>query len=557
MRTRNLKLAITAVAVLAAVGLAIVPRPAAGQTANPTVPSNTSGTMTVVVENAPSDLDPASSYDENSNMPFRALYEGLVTLKGDSLNDWVPVLASKVDDQNNQHKVFTFTLQQGVTFHDGTPFDAAAAKFGIARTVNDQLGTNGILGTFLTDPDKMMQVVDPMTLRVTFTTPQPFFLIALAASYGTGLVSPTAVKQHAVTGSDGKSDDAHTWLQTHEAGTGPYTLGGGEMPSADDMNNNGKPLTLKRYDNYWRGWSGSHLQQIVIEVQPESTIRRQMLEKGTADAATVLLPQDITKLKADNNFQFDQSPTLRVDYLIMGASYGPLANVKARQAMCYAFDYAAYNRSELGGLGSLPYGPFPSTLLGADKSVQPCQTDLKMALQLFNEAGVKPGTTFNYAAPEGRGDIAGAILKQQLEQIGLGLNITKYSFNDFNNLLTADVAPDRPDLFLNSWWPDYNSPLNYSFPLFYSKSAGANGQNAGYYTDPQVDKIIEQAQQTSDPNAMVAMFKQLQQIVTITDPAGIFIVQSPDRTVVSASIKNQVFNVLYLGTFDFYALSKG
>ncbi|MHB8628344.1 MAG: ABC transporter substrate-binding protein [Aggregatilineales bacterium] len=552
MRTRNLKLIITALAAFATVSLAIMPHPAAGQAAN------TANTMTVVVENAPSDLDPASSYDENSNMPFRAFYEGLVTLKGNSLNDWVPVLASKVDDQNNEHKVFTFTLQQGVTFHDGTPFDAAAAKFGIARTVKDALGTQGILGTFLTDPDKMMQVVDPMTLRITFPTPQPFFLIALAASYGTGLVSPTAVKQHIVNDpKTGTPDDAHTWLQTHEAGTGPYTLGGGEMPSADDMNNNGKPLTLKRYDNYWRGWSGSHLQQIVIEVQAESAIRRQMLEKGTADAATVLLPQDIAKLKADNNFQFDQNPTLRVDYLIMGASYGPLANVKARQGMCYAFDYAAYNRSELGGLGSLPYGPFPSTLLGADKSVQPCQTDLKKALELFQEAGIKPGTTFNYAAPEGRGDIAGEILKQQLEQIGFGLNITKYSFNDFNNLLTADITPDRPDLFLNSWWPDYNSPLNYSFPLFYSKSAGANGQNAGYYTDPKVDKIIEQAQQTSDPTAMVALFKQLQQIVTLTDPAGIFIVQSPDRTVVSASIKNQVFNVLYLGTFDFYALSKG
>src|SRR5579859_1774293 len=148
LRTHALKLAITAFAVCAVAGVVNGPHPAFGQT------TSAAGTMTVVVENPPSDLDPASSYDENSNMPFRAFYEGLVTLKGDSLNDVVPVLASKVDDQDNQHTVFTFTLQPNVTFHDGTPFDAAAAKFGIARTVKDNLGTNGILGTFLTDPDK-------------------------------------------------------------------------------------------------------------------------------------------------------------------------------------------------------------------------------------------------------------------------------------------------------------------------------------------------------------------------------------------------------------------
>jgi peptide/nickel transport system substrate-binding protein len=333
---------------------------------------------------------------------------------------------------------------------------------------------------------------------------------------------------------------------------------------------------LKRFDNYWHGWSGSHFQQIVIEVQPESAIRRQMLEKGTADAATVLLPQDIAKLKADNAFQFDQNPTLRVDYLIMAASYGPLANVKARQAMCYAFDYAAYNRAELGGLGTLPYGPFPSTLLGADNSVKPCPTDLKQALQLFLAANISSGTTFTFATLDGRGDNVGAILKKQLEQIGFEAVVVKCNSNDFNsviaesitlrtcktdlpdsNLLAPDTLPDHPDLILNSWWPDYNSPLNYSFPLFYSKSSGQNGQNAGNYADPQVDKIIEQAQQTSDETAMLAMFKQLQQIVSNSDPAGIFMAQAPDRTVVSTSIKNQVFNALYLGTFDFYALSKG
>jgi len=530
-----------------------------GQSGTPaaTAAVNDPTTMTVAVESAPSDLDPASSYDENSDIPLRAAYEGLVTLKGASLTDVVPVLAQSIDDQNAQHQVYTFKLQPNVKFHDGTAFDAAAAKFGLQRTITLNFGPGPILGTFFANAqgadqsDKLIQVVDATTLRIAFTRPQPFFLIALAASYGTGFVSPTAVKQHTANDSSGKPDNAHVWLQTHEAGTGPYQLVGEMTGSA--------PIVMQQFPGYWRGWTGNHLSRIVIETLLESGVRRQGLEAGTIDAATVLLPQDILRLQKENGYQFnlDAKNTLRVDFLAMAAGYGQLQDKRARQAMAYAFDYAAYNKGELGGLGSQPNSPFPGTLLGFDSSIQPFHTDLKMALQLLTQAGVKAGTTFTYAAQQGRGDIAGAILKQQLEQLGYNLTIKKYSSDDYNNtVLPGAIASDRPDFFVQTWWPDYNSPLNFAFPLFYSKSTGAAGQNAGYYTDLQVDQIIEKAQQTSDQTQLIASFKQVQQIVYHDDPAGIFMAQSPERTAVSGHVQGQIFNALYLGTFDFYALSK-
>jgi len=120
--------------------------------------------VTVAVESAPSDLDPASSYDENSDIPLRAAYEGLVTLKGASLTDVVPVLAQSIDDQNAQHQVYTFKLQPNVKFHDGTAFDAAAAKFGLQRTITLNFGPGPILGTQFVGPEADLGPIPAVTL---------------------------------------------------------------------------------------------------------------------------------------------------------------------------------------------------------------------------------------------------------------------------------------------------------------------------------------------------------------------------------------------------------
>ncbi len=498
-------------------------------------------TFTVVTESAPSDLDPASSYDENSNVPLRGIYEGLVTLKGESLTEIEPVLAESVDNQADT--VYTFKLRKGVKFHDGTDFNADAAKFGLARTVTAKLGTEGILGTFLSDPDKQIRAADPYTLVITFTRPQPQFLVALAASYGTGLVSPTAVQRNK------GSDNGHTWLQTHEAGTGPYTLAG-ELDGS-------KPTTLKRFDAYWRGWSGTHFDQVVVQTIAQSGQRRRALEQGKADAATFLLPDDLTTLELAGGYLLNKNPTLRIDFLIMATSYGPLQDVSARQALSYAFDYAAYNRAELGGRGRQPNGPFPNTLLGANPNTFTYKTDLKQAKTLLDSirAKVPPGTTFTLAAPEGRGDLAGAILRQNLEQLGYFLTVKKYPNDEYQALLTAGPSADRPDLFLQSWWPDYNSPLNFALPIFASESA-EGGQNAGYLRDAKVDQIIKAGQNARSNDELVRLFVDLQTEVTQLNPAGIYMAQSPDRTAVSGKIKNHSFNVLYLGTFDFYAISR-
>lgn len=506
--------------------------------------AQTTQTMTIVTEDPPIDLDPASSYDESSNIVLRGIYEGLVTLDGASLDKVVPVLADswQIDPDN---KVFTFKLHPGVKFHDGTVLDANAVKISLTRTINAKLGTDQILGTFIADPGKQIQVVDPMTIKFIFDHSQPFFLVALGASYGTGIVSPKAIDAH-------KSDKAfgNEWFKHNDAGSGPYTL---EQPLTE-----GKDITLKRFIDYWKGWTGSHLDHIIVRQMPGSDMRRLALEQNTADAATAMLPLDMNKLKTLNRFQFDPNPTTRIDFIIMGV-YGPLEKPVARRAMAYAFDYAAYNRATYGPFGLQPHGPFPNTLYGYNDTTFEYKTDLYTAKDLLDQSSIKPGTELVFATPQGHGEVAGAILQLQLEQLGLKLKIKNdLSYNDFTDLLVNGKkdAPDRPNFFLQEWWPDYNSPLDYSLPLFYSKSAGNGGQNGGYYKNATVDQAIEKAINASTREEIAAAFKDAQNVLTRDDPAGIFMAQTPDRTVVSNTLKGHVFNALNLGTFDFYALSR-
>jgi peptide/nickel transport system substrate-binding protein len=155
--------------------------------------------------------------------------------------------------------------------------------------------------------------------------------------------------------------------------------------------------------------------------------------------------------------------------------------------------------------------------------------------------------------------MAGAILKRQLEQIGLKVTIKHDpDYATLVKVFGANPPPteDRANLYFEQMWPDYNSPLDFLFPLFYSKSVGQAGDNGGYYSNPKVDSAIEAAQKATTTQELVRLFAPIQRLVAWDDPAGVFLVQSPDRTAVSSAIKGNVFNALYLDTFDFYALSR-
>jgi peptide/nickel transport system substrate-binding protein len=228
------------------------------------------GTLMVLIAGGDEDIDPHYSYSTLSSTVALAVYEPLIRLKGDTTDEFEGMMAESWEASDDQ-STFTFKLYPDMIFQDGTPANAQAVKDSYTRWIELGGSPVNVITRFVASPD-LMEVVDDLTLRFNLGSPQPLFLAAMASSYGPMVISPTALTENAT------EDDpyAHEWAKEFAIGTGAYIL---------ESNNISEGLVFKKFDGYHRGWEGNHFDQIIMRVVPEDGARRQLLERGEADAA--------------------------------------------------------------------------------------------------------------------------------------------------------------------------------------------------------------------------------------------------------------------------------
>lgn len=503
-------------------------------------------TLVVAVDAFAADFDPASAYLLSEALIWRGIYESLIRLKGDSATEVEPLLADSWEASEDQSS-WTFHLHPGITFTDGTPLDAEAVKANYVRTITIALGTNFILGSFITDPKKQIVVVDPLTVRFDIGYSAPTFEVVMAAQYGMGLVSPKAFTQQ----STGPKDQGHEWLLSHAVGTGPYML---------DTLEPGNQVILVQNPDYWRGWEGPHFTRVIIRSIPEDATRRQLLESGDVDIAYAGSAEDTAAVRSDPRFWAGDFKNLQMAYIILG-EYGALEDPRARQAMNYLFPYDEFLTTVMRNTLERAHGPFPDLLFTHDPDVFVYQTDLDRARQLFAEAGVPEDTTLTFEYYTGYGKEAGLVLQQQLEEVGMHLRLIEKEFSAMNADLTTDrPVGERANMYYWAWWPDYNQPSNYAWVIMHSDAAPdvcPGCYNSGYYHNERVDEIIDAGFTETDDQVLIEMFAEAQDIMTRVDPPWIPVGQELDTTYFRNDIKGQVFNPLYILTWDYYALYRG
>ena len=352
-----------------------------------TAQEESSGTLDILWTSGTEDIDPHYTYSELASAVALLVYEMLLILKGDSTDEFEPMLAESWEVSEDQ-STYTFKLFPDVMFQDGTPANAQAVKDSYTRWIELGGSPVNVITRFCDSPDKM-EVVDETTLRFNLGSPQPLFLAAMASSYGPMVISPTALAENATE----EDPYAHEWAKAFAVGSGPYIL---------ESNSVSEGLILAKFDGYHRGWEGNHFDGVIFRVVPEDATRRQLLERGEADAAASNLTIDaLEALRSNPAVQVVEYPTTAVTWAIMNAPR--LLTKEVRQGFSYAFPYDDVLNVVYKGLLKRS-GPIADSVRGYDPDVFLYQTDLDKAKELILVGRLQGGRCLRVHGRRQRGD---------------------------------------------------------------------------------------------------------------------------------------------------------
>lgn len=473
-------------------------------------------------------LDPAGASETQSINPVRAAYEGLVGMVPNKA-EITPRLAESWQISDDA-RVYTFKIRRGVRFHDGTLLNATAVKKSFDRTIQLNLATAASLAIV-----DQIQVLGESTLQITLKEPNAYFVENLTQI---GIISPTAWEKN-----DKGGDMGSAWLESNTAGTGPYRL--------TDLRRNERHI-LDRFDGYWRGWNGDHLQKIVFLVVPEPTTRRQMLERRQAHAARGFPADAIEALKSVPGISVGYIQNFFFHTMPLNTKKPPLDNVRVRRALQMAFDYHQFLNQVWSGKGTVPTGPTAPGWPGFNTQLPAFKHDVEGARRLLAEAGVRNVTLkafYTQTVVEQRQSLV--LLQDSLKRVGLDLEVTPMPWaTQFRLVHALDTAPHMTNLIIGPTRLDPVFTLEWMFGCGYS----GKPYNWSYYCNAQVQRLIDAARTTADRRKSVDLLRQANKL--IVDDAPVIWYAQPFRVdTYSSKLQNYAPIVVgYPGELDWYPM---
>lgn len=480
-------------------------------------------------------LDPGVSFDGQSPLIWRGVYEALLEYKGDTL-EIVPNLAESYDISADG-LTYTFKLRPGIKFIDGEPLNAAAVKFNIERQIAVKQGIAYALA-----PITKIETPDDMTVVMRLNAPSDSFLSAFAGMYTVKMISPKAIKDNEKDGDWGQA-----FLRDHMVGTGPFML---------ENYTQSQQAVLKRNPDYWRGWDGNHVERVIIKYLQEPSTERLLLEQGEIDIA-MFLPDDVVEsLDGKPGVVVTDIPSFNLYYIVLPTKKGPTADLRVRQAIAYGFNYDAFVKDMLRGKAKQARGPIPSNFLSFNPDVPQYNYDPAKAKELLAAAGMPDGGfTLKYTYETGYWwkRPLGELFQANMKDLGITVEIQELSPAAWAETLSN---PDTSEhAFGLVWWPTLASPFDYMWSIFHTDAQGTAGYNWGYYSNKTLDDLLYAATAEGDAAKRAQMYGEAQKILVEESPA-LYVYEKNYRLPMRDNVKGFVFNGVYIETLDFYALHK-
>jgi peptide/nickel transport system substrate-binding protein len=472
---------------LATVGLAALI--AAGVLAAPAFAApRTDVNIGLVLE--PPNLDPTTGGAAAAirEVTYQNIYEGLTRI--DSRGETQPDLA-KSWDISPDGLTYTFHLQTGVKFQDGTPFSADDVKFSLDRARGPKSTT---AQPQLFASIQSVDVVDPATVKITLKHPDGDFLYNMGWGDAV-IVSPKTAATDA----------------TNPVGTGPYKF-------VDWVK--GDHIDLARNPDYWG--TAPKLDKATFKFISDPTAATSALLAGDIDAFPEFpAPESLGQIKADPRFQVIVGSTEGETVMAMNLAHKPLDNILVREAIAHAIDRKAIIDGAQFGYGT-PIGTFfpPDNPAYVDLTAQ-SNFDPDKSKQLLKQAGVSNLTLTLKLPPPPYARNGGQIIQQELANVGITVNI-----------VNVEWAQWLQDVFTNK---DYDlSIVSHVEPNDFGVFA-RDGYYFNYHSDAY-KKIIATLNVTTDPAKRTAL-KQDAQRQLANDYAAIFLFELADITVANKDLK--------------------
>ena len=462
--------------------------------------------------------DPDIMYEGEGAQVMEFCYEGLVRYKPGSA-EFLPALAKSWTVSPDQ-LTYTFTLEPGVKFHDGTPADAEAwTKSFERRKMINQGPAYMVAGVAKT------AAPGPTTFVVTLSEPNNAFMHYLACPWQPFAVSPTAVSTNAV-----GDDLAQDWLKTNDAGCGPYMIS--EFVP-------GSHYTLKAFADYWRGKPA--FETIRVDITPSIATQKLQLDSGAFDLVSKGFPiPDVLSYQQNPKFTVVNAIGGVGEAIWLNPTSGIFTDAKLRKAMMTALDRKAIVDTAWSGLATAQESMWPKDSLPPAMAPFPLDVDtapLKALVPSLPKKTIDLAWAADGGAP--RQQMA-ELIQSQLAALGLDVAVRTLPVAEMFDL--ANQPPEkRPDMMVAFLGGD-TLHLDTTFRILLR--TGAKPLNFYQYSNPELDQLMDEAVRKPTTSEMNAVYQQCSQIV-IDDAIWVPLCLPPNSTITQSYLTGIQSNSFY------------
>ena len=476
------------------------------------------GTLVFGTASDPVVLDGALVSDGESLRAIDQMFEGLVTLSlgGTEIE---PALATEWE-ANDEGTAWTFKLREGVTFHDGEPFNAEAVCFNFDRWYNFSGPLQNpsasyywqtVFGGFAEpeegSPESSLyescEATGEFEVVLNLTEPSSSFLGALALTNFT-IASPKALQEY---GADEGTIDEETGFRPtgtygteHPTGTGPFKF---------ESWTRGDRLVMVRNDDYWG--EKAKIERLIFRPISDNAARLQALQNGEIQGYDLVEPQDIPTIEGDDNLQILDRPAFNVGYVGINQATEPLGQLEVRQAIAHALNRQEVVDNFYAGRGEVAHAFMPPDLFGYADDVTKYEYDPERAQELLQEAGVETPLQLTFCYPT---DVS----RPYMPDPQRNFEAFAASLNDAGFQIQPRALPWSPDylgavdegncpLYILGWTGDYADPDNFVGTFFRTP------QKAWGFDNQEIFDALGEARLETDEDARIEKYQEANRLI--------------------------------------------